>query len=220
MNKKFLSLAMLTAMFSLLVVSGVSAATVSGDNDSTVTVTVGTSGLSVGGNYSAAAFSLEGYLDSRSAVDSNAGLGTDYVQVRDYNGGSTDNTGHEVSIDAVTPTFTYAGSDTEVGANLALTTVAAPGTAEMKLSLDQGVGAGGLRSWVVRDGVTGCSGDTSTMTITEVDLADGIQEIFANTEPCQGTSKYSHGRWVVEGPSDGLAEGTYTISATLTLSDS
>ncbi|MEK9179462.1 MAG: hypothetical protein AAB893_03265 [Patescibacteria group bacterium] len=216
MNRKFLSMALVTAMLTLLVVPSAFAAS----SNATVTVTANTTlTLSLAGQMSAATFS-DG-LDTVTQNDSQSKAwtaGTDKFTVVDWTGHGNGKAGHHVQIKFNTKTWTFNSATPGQSKNgLVYTIGATPSTDQAYFYLGTATGSFAAKTGACT--ATDTKYKTSAGTNSVVIKGRINQTIATTANTCAGTIVYPPARAIFVGSSNYLGDGSYTINGTVTLTD-
>ncbi|MBD3330729.1 hypothetical protein GF354_04335 [Candidatus Peregrinibacteria bacterium] len=214
MKRKFLTLASVMAILSLAVSGVVSAQTgslsqaeVSVSGDTTITI-------SVDGIF--ASHSCTGIVASDPNDDCDlAADATSRIRVTDYTG--TTSSGHEVNLKFDSSVWTYDDTDALYGDVTVSSTTSSTNVLKYDFLHNN---ANDVRSYVTKTGAT-CTPDSSTtaMILKSVTIGTTDDEIIENTNTCPAEYIYSHRQFTGTAGTNGLGEGSYTNSATYTLSD-
>lgn len=211
MKNKFLALAVATAMVAVFVMPSTFAATQGGTAE--VDVSSGTFTLSIAGNVSAPTFSLvagQGAATDRDIKD--AAIGTsDYIEVVDHTGNNV--RGHKVQINFNVATWTYSGAGTGV-VDPTLSADNTPGVDEISFATSATGSA-------VTTAAVGCTANVASYGFTGVNtvVTGSAQTLALSSDDCPATYSYAPTYWEITSPSNGLSQGTYQITGTLTLTD-
>jgi len=216
MNRKFLSMALVTAMLTLLVVPSAFAA----GSNATVSVTPSVIlTLSLAGQMSAATFA-DG-LDTVTQNDSQSKAwtaGTDKFTVVDWTGPATGRAGHNVKIKFDTRTWTFNSAMPGQGKNkLSVGTTTTPGIDQAYFYL--GTATGSFAAKTVACTATDTKYKTSAGTNSVVIEGRTNKTIATTANTCAGTIVYPPARAIFIGSSNYLGDGSYTINGTVTLTD-
>lgn len=217
MKNKFLSLALVTALVAVLAMpttfatqtlddAGTAQVTVTGDTELTI---------ALAGDMQTPTFSNITAGVSNDSETLTLIVGTDTVVVTDYTG--VTDAGHNVAMAFDTTTWTYAGSDTNYGDVNVATATGNPGDDVMLFEI---IGTSSNATFSLKAASTCTSGGASaetTFSSTWVDTT--ARQFISSTEDCPGTSTYTPNGLRIVAPQNGLGEGTYTISGTVTLTD-
>lgn len=212
-RKQLLSFAAVSAMMATMLMPSAfattdsSSTTVTVEEDSTLTISLGSEVSSVG--FTATAGEAN---DIATDVPSNDTNGR--IAVTDYTGASS--AGHYFDIAFDTGSWVYSGS--AGGNNLSVTSAGTPGNDEIQFSIDaQGTGSFS----VTERNINFCTvDDQSDMTLNDVTV--GTTETTWGslvTEDCPAIYNYQVRDFDTVGPADGYAVGTYTIDAVVGLYD-
>ena len=219
MKNKFLSFALLTAVAAtFLVPSAVFAegntASVSVSADTTFTMAL--TGQAKAPTFSVAAYSSQA---SHNKTWSSTSGGTDYITVVDYTGASGNgaNSGHHINIALNRATWWYSGADaakaTRVGVYTGFSTIPSD---KIRLFV-----RGGTTSYTftAKDGGALCSEVGSTSIGNIVMSKTGTTSWATTSNTCPGTTVYKPVSAQLKVATNGLGNGSYTISGTVTLVD-
>jgi len=215
MKKKFLSLAVITAVLSMLVMHTVSAQSSAG-SDSEVQVDADTT-LTIELNGEMEAVTITGItagVPDDTGSESLSWGDSDLVRITDFTG--TSDSGHEIVMYFDSGTWTY--DDT----NSAYDDVAVSGSPDSDDIIMFEVlndGAGGTFNFSPKAGST-CSWDATTKDLHDITVTTATDREFAQTdETCPGYFHYTPDRFKVTAGDNGLGDGSYTISGTLAVTD-
>lgn len=212
MKNKFLALALVTAMVAVFVMPSTFAATQGGTAE--VDVTAGTFTLSIAGNVAAPTFALtagEGGATNRDVKDAPIGT-SDYIEVVDHTGNNV--RGHKVQIAFNKNTWTYSGDGIGV-VDPTVSTDASPGVDEISFATS-------ATASKTTTAAVGCTPNAASyaFTGTSAVVLHGTPVTLAlSSDDCPATYSYTPTYWEITSPSNGLSQGTYQITGTLTLTD-
>ncbi len=215
MKNKFLSFALLTAVAAtFLVPSAVFADT----NTASVSVSADTTfTMALTGQAKAPTFSVAAYSSQASHNKTwDASTGTDYITVVDYTGAQSGKDGHHINIALNRATWWYSGADaakaTRVGVFTGFTAIP---NDKIRLYV-----RGGTTSYTFTAKDTNlCSAVGSTSIGNIVLSKTGTTSWATTSNTCPGTTVYKPVSAQLKVATNGLGNGSYTISGTVTLVD-
>ncbi|MBD3361129.1 hypothetical protein GF366_05010 [Candidatus Peregrinibacteria bacterium] len=214
MRKKFLSLALITAAVALLVMPGVFAQT-SGQPEARVDVQSETEvSISLLGDMQSSTFTVTTAHSSPTDQVTTEYTSSDYIEVTDLINESG-SYGHAFSIEFDRGTWSYSGAETLLN-SIVVDSDTTAGDDEIKYEIYANTGALNFESF----DPDVCSGNTSNMNLSTLIVTSTDTALGHSTETCPGYSYYTPDYLDMRGPLNGLKVGAYTISGTVTLTNS